>query len=154
MAQGAVFPSAAGRHLEPTNERTSIPLLVALPSSSSPSCCCLAAVLLKLMETRGSEVAQVAGLGFDLIVWLCGGYGYGCDHWEHNRRLLRGAEGFHRGKQRGKHFSALLAHTLPPSLCTHTRVCCAALKHTVVSLPCSKPGKHGSNGHLKGNVRC
>jgi hypothetical protein len=105
-------------------------LLVALPL---PSCCRLAAVLLDLVKLRGSEEARVAGLGFRLIGRLCNW----CDHCEHNLGLLRGAEGIHTGKQRGKHFSALLAHTLPPSLCTNTRVCCAALKHTVVSLPCS-----------------
>ena len=106
-------------------------LLVAFPSS----CCRLAAVLLDLLKLRGSEEALVAGLVFNLI-----GYGLctiGYDHWEHNLRLLRGAEGIHTGKQRGKHFSALLAHTLPPSLCTSIRVCCAALEHTVVSLPWS-----------------
>ena len=106
-------------------------LLVALPF---PSCCRLAAVLLDLLKLRGSEEARVAGLGFKLIGWLCC---IGCDHREQNWRLLRGAEGIHTGKQRGKHFSALLAHTLPPSLCTNTRVCCAALEHTVVSLSCS-----------------
>ena len=99
------------------------------------SCCRLAAVLLDLLKLRGSEEALVAGLGFELIVRLChSGY---CDHSQHNRRLLRGTEGIHTGKQRRKHFSALLAHTLPPSLCTNTRVCCAALEHTVVSLPWS-----------------
>ena len=84
---------------------------------------------------RGGEEALVAGLGFWLIGYgLCGYY---CDHEEHNLRLLRGAEGIHTGKQRGKHFCALLAHTLPPSLGTNTRVCCAALEHTVVLIPCS-----------------
>ena len=97
------------------------------------SCCRLAAVLLDLLKLRGSEEARVAGLGFKLIHWLC----VWSDHYEHNRRLLRWAEGIHTGKQRGKHFSAILAHTLPPSLCTNTRVCCAALEHTVVSLPWS-----------------
>jgi len=92
--------------------------------------------MLDLLMIKGSEDALVAGLGFTLIgVRLCSSSL--CDHWRHNRRLLLGAEGIHTGKQRGKHFSALLAHTLAPSLCTHTRVCCAALKHTVVSLSCS-----------------
>ena len=92
-------------------------LLVALPF---PSCCRLAAVLLDLLKLRGSEEVRVAGLGFDLIYGLCD-YCL-CDHYEHNLTLLRGAEGIHTGKQRGKRFYALLAHTLPPSLCTNTRV--------------------------------
>ena len=88
-----------------------------------------------LLKLRGSEEARVAGLGFKLIRDLC--LYYDCDHSEHNLRLLRGAEGIHTGKQRGKHFFALLAPTLPPNLCTNIRVRCAALEHTVVSLSCS-----------------
>ena len=102
--------------------------------SPFPAGCRLVAVLVDLLKVRGSDEARVAGLGFKLIGDLC--YDY-CDPGEHNERLLRGAEGIHTGKQRGKHFSALLALTLTPSLCANTRVCCAALEHTVVSLLCS-----------------
>ena len=117
---------------QPTNQPQPS-LLVALPF---PSCDRLAAVLLDLVKLRGSEEALVAGLGFKLIKRLSWRY-LGCRHREHNRRLLQGAEGINTGKQRRKYFPALLAHTLPPSLCTNTRVCCAALEHAVVSLPCS-----------------
>ena len=95
-------------------------LLVAFPLSS---CCRLAAVLLDLLKLRGSEEALVVGLGFQLIGWLCDW----CYHWEHNMRLLRGAEGIHTGRQRGKHFSALLALTLPPPAYAPTPAC--AVRH-------------------------
>ena len=113
-----------------SNEPQTI-FLVAFPL---PSCGRLAAGLLGLLKLRGSEDARVAVLGFKLVIRLCNSL---CDHRWHNLRLLRGAEGFHTGTQWRKDFSALCIHTLPPSLCTNTCVCCADLEHTVVSLPCS-----------------